>query len=733
ADTVARKVEILGRAYDLLTERAGFAPEDIILDAAVLAVATGLAEHERYALAFLEALPRLKQRCPGARLSGGLSNLSFAFRGNEPVREAMHALFLSEAIAAGLDMAIVNAGQLALPEEIEPGLRERVEDVLFCRRPDATERLIQFAEGVEARAAREEAAAAWRTGTAGERLAYALRHGILEYLEADLAEALAEAPSALAVIEGPLMDGMNAVGELFGAGKMFLPQVVKSARVMKQAVAWLAPQLAGAGRGASRGKVVMATVKGDVHDIGKNIVGVVLGCNGYEVIDLGVMVPATTILDRAAAEGADIVGLSGLITPSLEEMVTVAAEMERRGMQQPLLIGGATTSALHTAIKIAPAYGGGVIHVKDASRAVGVLGRLLDPAGAPEYLGEIASEQERLRAGRREEGKRLISLAAARADHLALDWGAYTPPVPAFLGPREVAPALAELVPFIDWTPFFHAWDLHGRFPGILDHPTHGHAARELYADGRALLEVIVEEGRLGARGVYGFWPAHSEGDDLVLGDPAAPARPRLRLPMLRQQGEKAPEKPHFSLADFVAPAGDTLGAFAVTAGLGAEELARRYERAHDDYRALLAKALADRLAEAFAEWMHAQARRDWGIGETPPFALERLIREEYRGIRPAFGYPACPDHALKFALLALLGAGRIGMALTESAAMTPAASVSGLYFAHPAARYFDVGRIAPDQVADYAARRGVPVAEVERWLAHRLASAPGTRGGGAG
>ncbi len=476
----------------------------------------------------------------------------------------------------------------------------------------------------------------------------------------------------------------------------------------------------------------MATVKGDVHDIGKNIVGVVLGCNGYEVVDLGVMVPATTLLDRAAAEGAHIVGLSGLITPSLEEMVTVAAEMERRGMQQPLLIGGATTSALHTAVKIAPAYGGGVIHVKDASRAVGVVGRLMDPVAAPDYLGEIAAEQERLRAARRSEVKPLISLAAARADRLRIDWRAYTPPVPAFTGVRELRPALSELIPYIDWTPFFFAWDLHGRFPAILDHPRLGHAARELYADGRALLEVIVEEGRFEARAIYGFWPAHSDGDDIVIGAIDAPARTLLRLPMLRQQGEKAPEKPHFSLADFVAPVGDTLGAFAVTAGIGADELARHYERKHDDYRALLAKALADRLAEAFAEWLHAQARRDLGIGEEPPLGIERLLREEYRGIRPAFGYPACPDHALKFPLFALLGAERIGMALTENAAMTPAASVSGLYFAHPAARYFDVGRLAPDQVADYAARRGVPVAEVERWLAHRLAGVQATRGGAA-
>ncbi len=733
ADTAERKVAVLGRAYDLLTREAGFAPEDIILDAAVLAVATGLGEHERYALAFLEALPLLKQRCPGARLSGGLSNLSFAFRGNDTVREAMHALFLSEAIAAGLDMGIVNAGQLALPEEVAPALREQVEDVLFCRRPDATERLIRFAEGVEAHVAREEAAAAWRAGRVDERLAYALRHGILDYLEADLAEALAASPSALAVIEGPLMAGMDEVGELFGAGKMFLPQVVKSARVMKQAVAWLEPELAGAAAGrASRGKILMATVKGDVHDIGKNIVGVVLGCNGYEVIDLGVMVPAPTLLDRAVAEGADIVGLSGLITPSLEEMVTVAAEMERRGMAQPLLIGGATTSALHTAVKIAPEYSGGVIHVKDASRAVGVVGRLLDAAVAPDYLGEIAAEQERLRAARRSEVKPLISLVAARADRLQIDWSRYTPPVPAFTGPRELRPALAELVPFIDWTPFFFAWDLHGRFPAILDHPRHGHAARELYADGRALLEVIVEEGRLEARAIYGFWPAHGEGDDILIGDPAAPGSALLRLPMLRQQGEKSPEKAHFSLADFVAPAGDSLGAFAVTTGIGAEELARHYERRQDDYRALLAKALADRLAEAGAEWLHAAARRDWGIGEEPPLAIERLIREEYRGIRPAFGYPACPDHALKFPLFELLGAERIGMALTESAAMTPAASVSGLYFAHPAARYFDVGRLAPDQVEDYAARRGVPVAEVERWLAHRLAGVQATRGGSA-
>ena len=729
ADTVDRKVEILGRAYDLLTGQAGFAPEDIILDPNVLAVATGLAEHEEYALAFLQSLPRLKARCPGARISGGISNLSFAFRGNDTVREAMHAIFLSEAIAAGLDMGIVNAGQLALTEEVEPALRERVEDVLFRRRPDATERLIRFAEGVDAKALRATEEAAWRQGDVAERLAYALRHGILDHLDADLEEALAAFGAPLAVIEGPLMDGMNEVGELFGAGKMFLPQVVKSARVMKRAVAVLEPLLEkDAAGGASRGTVLMATVKGDVHDIGKNIVGVVLGCNGYRVVDLGVMVPAATLLDRAVEEKADIVGLSGLITPSLDEMAQVAAAMERRGLQQPLLIGGATTSPLHTAVKIAPEYSGGVVWVKDASRAVGVVGRLLDPGAASDFLADTAGEQERLRASRRGEGKRLLTLAAARANRPRLDWGAYAPPRPSFTGLREVAPRLEELVPYIDWTPFFFAWDLRGRFPGILDHPEQGHAARELYADGRAMLEVIVEEARLTARGVYGFWPARSEGDDLVLLDAESQGAAHLRLPMLRQQGEKAPEKPHFCLADFVAPQGDFLGAFAVTAGLGTDELVRHYQRKGDDYRALLSKALADRLAEAFAEWLHERAREDWGVGESPRWPLERLLREDYRGIRPAFGYPACPDHALKFPLFELLEAGRQGLSLTENAAMLPAASVSGLYFAHPEARYFDVGRLAQDQLADYAARRGVPVEEVERWLSYRLVDAATSR-----
>jgi len=715
ADTADRKVEILGRAYDLLLDRAGFEPEDLILDPGILAVATGLPEHERYALEFLEALPRLKERCPGARISGGVSNLSFAFRGNDTVREAMHAAFLFHAIEAGLDMGIVNAGQLGLYEEIEPELLERVEDVLFRRKDDATERLIAFAEGVRGGRKAEAKDEAWRAGDVEERLAHALRLGVLEHLELDVGEALGAYPSALAVIEGPLMAGMAKVGELFGAGKMFLPQVVKSARVMKRAVTILQPRLeAESAEGPSRGKVLLATVKGDVHDIGKNIVSVVLGCNGYEVVDLGVMVPGDTIVARAREEGAQIVGLSGLITPSLDEMTAVAREMERCGLSQPLLIGGATTSPLHTALRIAPEYSGGVLHVSDASRAAPVVASLLDD-GAAETLAEAAEAQDELRAGHFEKARPLLSLDEARARRFTMTADR---PRPDFLGARRIEPPLAELLEFIDWTPFFHAWDLRGRFPKLLDHPARGAAARDLYADGRAMLEQIVVDERLAAAGVYGFWPARADGDDIVLeGGP--------RLPMLRQQGEKKGDAPQVCLSDFLAPSDDHLGLFALTAGLGAEPLATAYERAGDDYRALLVKAIADRLAEAFAEWLHARMRGEWSIGEDPPAKLEALIREDYRGVRPAVGYPACPDHSLKFELFDLLGARDLGMDLTENAAMTPAASVSGLVFAHPESRYFDVGRIGRDQATDYAARRGVNVEEVERWLTSRLAYDP--------
>ena len=718
ADTADRKVEILGRAYDLLLGETAFAPQDLILDPGILAVATGLPEHEHYALEFLEALPRLKARCPGARISGGLSNLSFAFRGNGVVREAMHAAFLYHAIAAGLDMAIVNAGELGLYEEIEPALRERVEDVLFCRREDATERLIEYAEGVKGEVKREVVDELWRSEEVSKRLAHALRHGVLEHLDVDVAEALGAAGSALAVIEGPLMDGMAEVGVLFGAGKMFLPQVVKSARVMKRAVAILEPRLqAENADGPSRGKVLLATVKGDVHDIGKNIVGVVLGCNGYEVVDLGVMVPGDRVLERAREEDAQIIGLSGLITPSLDEMAAVAREMERCGLTQPLLIGGATTSPEHTAIKIATEYSGGVLYVPDASRAAGVVASLLD-ARASEVLAEVAATQARLRERHESRTQKTLSLTAARARRFAPDWGDYKPPKPAFIGVREVAPGLAELTAFIDWSPFFHAWDLRGRFPKLLDHPEHGAAARDLYADARTLLEQVSDEGRLSARGVYGFWPAKPVGDDIELaGGP--------RLPMLRQQGEKTGAAPQYCLTDFLAPAGDHLAVFAVTAGLGAADYAAGFERAGDDYRSLLVKALADRLAEAFAEWLHAKVRGELGIGEETPLSLEDLIREDYRGIRPAFGYPACPDHALKFELFDLLGARGIGMDLTENAAMTPAASVSGIIFAHPESRYFDVGKLGSDQVADYAERRQQSVATIERWLATHLAYDP--------
>ncbi|HEY3958364.1 MAG TPA: methionine synthase [Streptosporangiaceae bacterium] len=720
ADTAARKVEICGRAYDLLTEQAGFAPEDIIFDPNVLAVATGIAEHNGYAMAFLEALPLLKERCPGALTSGGISNLSFAFRGNETVRRAMHAAFLYHAIRAGLDMGIVNAGQLDVYEDIPDQLRELVEDVLFDRRPDATDRLVSFAENVKSPGGTRRATPdlSWRDQPVGPRLTHALVHGIADYIEDDTEEARQQADRPLDVIEGPLMDGMKVVGDLFGAGKMFLPQVVKSARVMKRAVAYLEPYMeadkasaGGAARSRGHGKVVLATVKGDVHDIGKNIVGVVLGCNNYEVIDLGVMVPAATILDTAAAEHADIVGLSGLITPSLDEMVNVAGEMQRRDLATPLLIGGATTSRQHTAVRIAPAYDGSTLHVLDASRVVGVVQDLLAPDRAAALDEENRAEQQRLRE--QHEARRrqpMLSLDAARANGERLEFGDRADP--AFTGVRVLEPALAELRELIDWQFFFLAWELKGKYPAILENAQ----ARELFDDANEMLDEIVAGQWLAARGGYGFWPAHAEGDDIVLDT--------LRLPMLRQQTVKPDGRPNRCLADYVAADSDHLGAFAVAIH-GAGELATRYERENDDYTAIMVKALADRLAEAFAEYAHLHARRDWYEPDAAPSA-EDLHAERFRGIRPAFGYPAAPDHSLKQELFGMLGAGEFGMALTESFAMTPASSVSGLLFAHPAARYFTVGRLARDQVADYARRHGVPVDEAERWLGPNLAYEPG-------
>jgi 5-methyltetrahydrofolate--homocysteine methyltransferase len=733
AETVERKVEIGRRAWKLLVERAGFDPKDIVIDPNILAIATGIEEHNDFAKNFIEATRRLKQECPEVKVSGGVSNLSFSFRGNNPVREAMHAAFLYHAIRAGMDMGIVNAGQLAVYEEVPKDLLERVEDVLFNRRSDATERLVEFAETVKGKGKKRELDLAWREGPVEERLSHALVQGIVDFIEPDTEEARKKYGRPLTVIEGPLMDGMKVVGDLFGAGKMFLPQVVKSARVMKKAVAYLEPFLAkekAAGAGP-QGRIVMATVKGDVHDIGKNIVGVVLGCNNWEVVDLGVMVPCDAILNAALEQGADLVGLSGLITPSLDEMVHVSREMERRGMTLPLLIGGATTSPQHTAVKIAPEYGQPVVHVHDASRAVGVAAGLKDPARRVELAAKTRADQERLRELHAQpKAKPIVPFAEAGERRLRLEWPAADGARPAFLGARVIEDVpLRELVPFIDWTPFFLAWELKGRFPQILDDPKLGAAARDLHGNATALLERLCAGGRLRARAVYGFWPAAGEGDDLVLYADEARRAEAARFPMLRQQQRKTDASPYLSLADFVAPRGagvaDHVGAFAVTAGIGLEALVREFERDHDDYSAILAKALADRLAEAGAEWLHQRARREWyAAGES--LAGAALVAEEYRGIRPAFGYPACPDHGEKRTLWKLLGAERAGITLTESCAMLPAASVSGLYLGHPEARYFALGRIGRDQAEDYARRKGVPLAEVERWLGPSLGYEPG-------
>ena len=736
ADTVERKAAICLRAYRLLTGRIGFNPHDIVFDPNVLAVATGIEEHNDYARAFIEATRLIKQSCPGAKVSGGISNLSFAFRGNDVVREAMHSAFLYHAIRAGLDMGIVNAGQLGVYEDIPPDLRERVEDVLFNRRPDATERLVEFAASVKAAGRPRAADSAWRDATVEARLEHALVHGVVDYIDADVEEARAKYGRPLDVIEGPLMSGMRVVGDLFGAGKMFLPQVVKSARVMKKAVAHLEPFMTEERQhGAhAQARVVLATVKGDVHDIGKNIVGVVLGCNSYEVIDLGVMVHTDRILQAASERHADVIGLSGLITPSLDEMVVVAREMERRGLRTPLLIGGATTSPQHTAVKIAPEYSGTTVHVLDASRVIGVVSALLDSRQRGQFDATNRERQDRLRAQFADRRERpLLSYAAARANRLALTWHQDELPTPRFLGRCVLADVpLAELEPYIDWTFFFHAWELKGRVPRIFDHPDYGETARELYASARTVLDEIVGGQQLRACGVYGFWPAASDGDDLVLYSGEDRTHEMARFNMLRQQSVIADDKPNRSLADFVAPVElglrDHVGAFAVTAGLGAVELATAYELERDDYRAIIVKALADRLAEAFAEWLHERARRDWGYGADERLTNEELMAEKYRGIRPAFGYPACPDHSEKFKLFDLLGARELGLDLTETAAMTPPASVSGLYLAHPRAKYFDVGRIGEDQVRDYARRKGVPLREAERWLAPNLAYDPASR-----
>jgi len=723
ADTAHRKVSICGRAYDLLTQQAGFAPEDIVFDPNVLAVATGISEHNGYAKAFLEALPLIKQRCPGVHISGGISNLSFSFRGNDVVREAMHSAFLFHAVQAGLDMGIVNAGQLVVYEDIPPELLELVEDVLFDRREDATDRLVTFAETVTGSATARTVDLSWRDAPVAERLAYALVHGVVDFIEVDTEEARLQMARPLQVIEGPLMDGMKTVGDLFGSGKMFLPQVVKSARAMKRSVAYLEPFMEAEKELArqegrvhddrGQGTIVLATVKGDVHDIGKNIVGVVLGCNNYRVIDLGVMVPAAKILETALAEKADAIGLSGLITPSLDEMVSVAAEMQRRGIELPLLIGGATTSRQHTAVRIAPAYHGSTLHVIDASRVVGVVSNLLDPERAEQLAVDNRAEQERLReqhAGRQH--KRLLTIDEARTNREIVDFAEL--PGPSFTGVRVVHPEIEQLREMIDWQFLFLAWELRGKYPAILDQPV----ARELFDDANILLDQIIADGSFTADGAYAFWPAHSEGDDIVL-DLAEP----VAFPMLRQQTEKPLARPNRALSDYIAPAADHLGGFAVAIH-GAQELAAKYENEQDDYRAIMVKALADRLAEAFAEFIHLEVRREWFEPDADP-ALEDLHAERFRGIRPALGYPASPDHSLKKELFGLLEADRLGMTLTESFAMSPAASVSGLIFANPASRYFTVGRINADQVQDYSRRRGMDQAEVERWLRPNLAYEP--------
>ncbi|WP_134663484.1 MULTISPECIES: methionine synthase [unclassified Amycolatopsis] len=723
ADTVERKVEICSRAYDLLTREAGFAGEDIIFDPNVLAVATGISEHNGYAKAFIEALPLIKERCPGAHTSGGISNLSFSFRGNNVVREAMHSAFLFHAVRAGLDMGIVNAGQLAVYEDIPKDLLELVEDVLFDRREDATDRLVEFAETVKGSGTKRVVDLSWRENPVAERLSHALVHGIVDFIEDDTEEARQEFARPLEVIEGPLMDGMKIVGDLFGSGKMFLPQVVKSARVMKRSVAYLEPymeaekaKLQAEGRFETtrgQGKVVLATVKGDVHDIGKNIVGVVLGCNNYEVIDLGVMVPAAQILDTAVAEHADVVGLSGLITPSLDEMVSVAQEMQRRGLKLPLLIGGATTSKQHTAVKIAPAYDHTTVHVLDASRVVGVVSDLLDTDRADALDTANRAEQQRLRIqheNRHSTPMLTLQQARANAEKVSFD----EIPTPEFTGVRVVEPSIPELREMIDWQFLFLAWELKGKYPAILDQPV----ARELFDDANQLLDEIIENGSFAARGAYAFWPAHSEGDDILLDGEYSD----WKFPMLRQQTQKPDGRANRCLADYIAPAGfgDHLGGFAV--GIhGAEDLAARYEAEHDDYRAIMVKALADRLAEAFAEYLHLEARRRWFEPDVQP-DLADLHAERFRGIRPALGYPASPDHSEKKDLFELLGADELGIGLTESYAMTPAAAVSGLIFAHPESRYFTVGRLGRDQMEDYAARRGEELSEVERWLRPNLA-----------
>ena len=732
ADTLERKTEVCARSYKILTERVGVPPQDIIFDPNVLTVATGIEEHNNYAMNFIEATRWIKQHLPFAKVSGGISNISFSFRGNNVVREAMHAAFLYHAIKAGLDMGIVNAGQLAVYEEIPKDLLTLVEDVLLNRRPDATERLVAFAETVKQKGKAAVKDDDWRSDKVEDRLAHALVKGIADYIDQDVEEARQKYAKPLEIIEGPLMAGMNVVGDLFGSGKMFLPQVVKSARVMKKAVAYLLPfmeeEKRKSGGARSNGKVLLATVKGDVHDIGKNIVGVVLGCNNYEVIDLGVMVSCEKILATAREQHVHIVGLSGLITPSLDEMVHVAREMTREGFDLPLLIGGATTSKAHTAVKIAPAYNRSVIHVLDASRAVGVVGSLLSAELREAYVKKLRDDYDHVRQAHQDRGpKSLWSLSRSRANRFKTDWTAVDVPKPAFTGVKVIAQQpLAQLIPYIDWSPFFHTWELRGRYPAILEDPVIGSKAKELYEDALKLLRTIVDGRRLTAHGVYGFFPANSQGDDIEVYADESRTSILTRFHTLRQQSEKPEGQANLALADFVAPKdsgrADYLGAFAVTTGVGVDALCGEFERDHDDYNSIMTKALADRLAEAFAEWLHESARAEWGYGKTEQFTKEELIRERYRGIRPAPGYPACPDHTEKKALFDLLEVEKhTGITLTETFAMLPAASVSGLYFAHPESKYFAVGKIGKDQILDYQGRKGIPLSVIERWLGPNL------------
>ncbi|WP_407078739.1 methionine synthase [Xanthomonas sp. WHRI 10208] len=755
ADTCARKVEICTRAYKVLTEQVGFPPEDIIFDPNIFAVATGIEEHDNYAVDFIEATREIKRTLPHCHISGGVSNVSFSFRGNEMVRQAIHSVFLFHAIKAGMDMGIVNAGGMPIYDELDPDLRERVEDVILNRRKDGTERLLEIAERYKgSKGAAKVEDLAWREKPVRARLAHALVHGIDAYVETDTEEARQQSTRPLDVIEGPLMDGMNVVGDLFGAGKMFLPQVVKSARVMKKAVAYLLPyieaeKLRTGDVGKSNGKIIMATVKGDVHDIGKNIVGVVLACNNFDVVDLGVMVSAQVILDRAREENADLIGLSGLITPSLEEMSHVAREMQRQGFEIPLLIGGATTSRAHTALKIDPHYAAPTVWVKDASRAVGVAQSLISRDLRQAFVAANEADYAEIRARHRNRGdaKRLVSLEKARAQRFDGDWANYTPPTPRQPGLHVFDDyPLQELIELIDWTPFFQAWELAGKFPAILSDEIVGTQASELYRDARRMLKQIVDEKWLTAKAVFGLWPANAVGDDVVMltepaesgignresqGDASAPDHSRFSIPhslhFLRQQVDKPVDRPDFCLADFIAPKHsgkqDWIGGFAVTAGIGIDPHVARFEAAHDDYNSILLKALADRLAEALAERLHQRVRTEfWGYIDNEELDNEALIAERYRGIRPAPGYPACPEHSEKRTLFDLLNAERnTDMSLTESFAMLPTAAVSGYYFSHPKSQYFVVGRLGKEQVADYAKRKGITLALAERWLASNL------------